>query len=562
MALGCIAGVAVTQAAADSGRLPPQLSHEEVVQLFERERYDQAFPSALNRYEWGDEALHYELGAMYYRGLGTPVNHRLARQHLELAAQQGRIEAMAALAQMIRIGEAGPSDRPLACQWYEKAADQGHLEALYQWGRCLQQGHGQTRSEEQALQRFHQAGVRLHPGALHALRFHYERHGAEPSQAHPEYARSEQYVVDGKPRRARRAALTAIQHGDYRAYSSLADTLQAQGDAPDDVIEHMYALGELFGSPLSSYSLGRQLDAARKPQAACQRYVEAFFKGLAYAGYKVGKCYQNNHLPTQDARYDACRYFNRTQRQGEPFASVAWAGCLLEKASSSQDIITAIEIYATAVNQDGRAAEQSIARQLCAGLRQREILKGTTVTFHNGARATLTDSETICVIAGEQAVLRVFSPGQGWVASVDASHLKFDLAIEGFALAGLNREQVRATVTDNPELIAASLTAEKDVLHLASQPGTELIIKYREDGAASSLTRMFDGVTEPERFFARIGELISAIGHPAQSNSQELYHAANWDIQGWSVLLMQDLTQQLIQERYVLTLDSYSADQL
>ena len=69
------------------------------------------------------------LGVMYHKGQGVPVDYVAARNWYEKAAPSGSSDAMINLGLIYEKGLGVPIDPVHARHWYEKAAAAGHLKA-------------------------------------------------------------------------------------------------------------------------------------------------------------------------------------------------------------------------------------------------------------------------------------------------------------------------------------------------------------------------------------------------------------------------------------------------
>jgi len=72
--------------------------------------------------EQGDASAQYNLGQMYRKGEGVPLNYKEAAKWYRLAADQGHGSAQNNLGWMYREGEGVPQDYVLAHMWFNLAA--------------------------------------------------------------------------------------------------------------------------------------------------------------------------------------------------------------------------------------------------------------------------------------------------------------------------------------------------------------------------------------------------------------------------------------------------------
>lgn len=79
----------------------------------------------------GDARAQYELGRLYYQGLGVSQNYNEASHWYSRSGRQGNADAQYSLGNMFLMGEGVDQDDAKAIAWYEKAADQGHVAARH-----------------------------------------------------------------------------------------------------------------------------------------------------------------------------------------------------------------------------------------------------------------------------------------------------------------------------------------------------------------------------------------------------------------------------------------------
>jgi hypothetical protein len=77
-----------------------------------------------------DERIVSMLGAMYYYGLGTDINKKLALQWYIKGAEKGNDVAQYALGEMYWNGEGVEKNKILATEWYKKSAKQNNKNAI------------------------------------------------------------------------------------------------------------------------------------------------------------------------------------------------------------------------------------------------------------------------------------------------------------------------------------------------------------------------------------------------------------------------------------------------
>jgi enhanced entry protein EnhC len=82
----------------------------------------------------------FNLGLIYEKGKGQPVDTAKAKDNYLQAAENGHTQAMVQLAGLYFNGVAGPRNEQQALYWYKKAAELGDRDALYQLGLLSETG--------------------------------------------------------------------------------------------------------------------------------------------------------------------------------------------------------------------------------------------------------------------------------------------------------------------------------------------------------------------------------------------------------------------------------------
>jgi TPR repeat protein len=77
----------------------------------------------------GDPGSQFQLGALFYQGLGVTRNYNEAKHWYQLAADNGNADAQYSLGNMYLMGEGVEQNDKEALYWYKKAADQGNKSA-------------------------------------------------------------------------------------------------------------------------------------------------------------------------------------------------------------------------------------------------------------------------------------------------------------------------------------------------------------------------------------------------------------------------------------------------
>ena len=92
--------------------------------------------------EAGDTSAQFNLGLMYYNGLGVPQDYKEAIKWYTLAAEQGDADVQNNLGLMYYNGQGVPQDYKEAVKWYTLAAEQGFALAQSNLGSMYYDGNG------------------------------------------------------------------------------------------------------------------------------------------------------------------------------------------------------------------------------------------------------------------------------------------------------------------------------------------------------------------------------------------------------------------------------------
>ena len=92
--------------------------------------------------EQGLDLAQYNLGVLYYSGLGVKADHEKAYEWTKKAAEQGHLAAQFNLGTLYFNGHGTRHNREEAFQWYSVAAQQDHAEAQYNLGTMYRDGTG------------------------------------------------------------------------------------------------------------------------------------------------------------------------------------------------------------------------------------------------------------------------------------------------------------------------------------------------------------------------------------------------------------------------------------
>ncbi len=115
--------------------------------------------------EQGDAVAQYNLGLMYYKGLGVPQDYKEAVKWYRLAAEQGDADAQNNLGAMYQDGSGVPQDYAEAVKWYRLAAEQGIAKAQYTLGGIYYSGQGVPQDIKKAFSWFSKSAEQGHASA-------------------------------------------------------------------------------------------------------------------------------------------------------------------------------------------------------------------------------------------------------------------------------------------------------------------------------------------------------------------------------------------------------------
>lgn len=107
--------------------------------------------------EQGDAKSEFDLGHMYYHGLGVTLDYAEALNWERKSADQGYTKAEYGVGYMYFHGEGVPQDYSEALRWYRKAADQGYAKAQCNLGSMYFHGQGVPQDYAEALRWYRKA---------------------------------------------------------------------------------------------------------------------------------------------------------------------------------------------------------------------------------------------------------------------------------------------------------------------------------------------------------------------------------------------------------------------
>jgi len=116
-----------------------------------------------------DPIAQFNLGLIYEKGKGQPVDFVKATKMYLQAAAQGHAQAMVQLAGLYFNGSAGPRDQEQALQWYKKAAALNNRDALYHLGLLSETGVATKLDYSDAINYYQQSAAKGNAKAMLAL---------------------------------------------------------------------------------------------------------------------------------------------------------------------------------------------------------------------------------------------------------------------------------------------------------------------------------------------------------------------------------------------------------
>jgi TPR repeat protein len=123
--------------------------------------------------EQGDASAQYNLGILYFNGLGILQDYTKAANWYRKSAQQGDAWAQYNLATMYVKGQGVPQDYTEAATWYRKAAEQGDADAQNSLGTQYLNGLGVPQDDAQAGNWYQAAAEQGHTLAQSSLELMY-----------------------------------------------------------------------------------------------------------------------------------------------------------------------------------------------------------------------------------------------------------------------------------------------------------------------------------------------------------------------------------------------------
>lgn len=246
------------------------------------------YPTALKLWrplaERGEARPQYDLGLLYFNGLGIDRDAREAARWFRLAADQGYAAAQSYLGAMYRSGNGVEQDASEARKWFTRAATQGDAFAQNALGTLNQLGQGGPINLVEAVKWYRLAAEQGNSDGQTNLGYLYlQGQGLRTDRAEAE-----------------RWFKKAATQGNARATTALVEMSKAtqpvpslQGATPRSIDPLNAPLASPDGGPVTVYAVFYCVSAVGVPSGECD-FVEGHWYGVAScksvaATYNKGK---------------------------------------------------------------------------------------------------------------------------------------------------------------------------------------------------------------------------------------------------------------------------------
>ena len=240
--------------------------------------------------EQGDATAQFNLGSLYYQGLGVPQDYKEAAQWMRRAAEQGHVFAQATLGTIYAEGLQGVKDYPQALMWFIFAAAKGDIEAMEFRDSLAGKMTPMQITQAQRLVR------EFKPQDYYAKSF--------------------------------REFKVLAEQGDVDAQFKLGVIYYSGQGVPGDYVEALnwFKKAALRGHPLAQYNVGYMNEKGEgTPQdyvEAAKYYRQAAERGNQLAQYNLGYMYEKGQGVLPD-EVQALMWYNLAAIQGETKAKAA-----------------------------------------------------------------------------------------------------------------------------------------------------------------------------------------------------------------------------------------------
>lgn len=516
--------------ARDTSRLPPSVSHQQTLQLFAQQRYDEAYAAAVHRFEWGDDRLHYPIGYMQRHGLGTSTNLLRAREHLLIAAQRNHARAQYQLAEMLRLGEGGSINSRQACSWYHRARN-SQSNAAFQAAQC-DLSDGRKRA---AIKQFHSLASQGHLGASKRLLLHYRQNGRSDILPTSDYTQAVAAWLEQDDARAQKHAQAAIKQGDYRAYAVLGESARRKTGHNAELLKQQVELGRLFGSQLPRYASGLRLQQQGYTGAACKFFAQAMQGGFKHAGRQMGQCLEKGLVQVDKPGKTACDYYQQAFFSGDASSTQKWLQCL---SGTKPDALQLAKTYDQAKQLDAKFNDTALADKICQSLPERTLAVGTRVTPGDGQPHTVDIPLNACVLQQSGKDFKVFVPLHGWYIALSSFDFTLPVTRHGLLIDNIKRDRLRWRLQQRDAVLERlDLSHSRDVLRPKSTDKIEIRLHYTDSGKLKRYVETCKFCLK-DNFTWRRQRLQEHFGPPLSSTSSDSFEDRRWQTYDWDIQLM------------------------
>jgi len=136
---------------------------------YQRKDYDEAAVWYRAAAVLGNATAQFNLGNLYFFGMGVAQNQKEALRWYQLAAAQGNARAQHASGQMYERGQGTEQDYKEAVRWYKLASAQGYAAAQLSLGESYYKGQGVPRDYKEAVYWLQLAAAQGSQGAKQLL---------------------------------------------------------------------------------------------------------------------------------------------------------------------------------------------------------------------------------------------------------------------------------------------------------------------------------------------------------------------------------------------------------
>jgi TPR repeat protein len=305
----------------------------------------------------GNVEAQFNLGLMYYNGLGVDKDYAKAVEWYQKAADQGLAVAQFNLGTMYENGRGVAKDYTKAFEWYEKAADQGYAKAQFNLGWMYQNGLGVDKDYAKAFEWYGKAADQGYANAQYSLGVMYQNGlGVEKN-----YTRAAEWF--------KRSANQGYPEAQFNLGVMYENGEGVTKD--DDKAVEWYEKAADQGYANAQYSLGvmyREGCGVRQDYAKAKEWYEkAAKKGNVEAQFDLGLMYYFGQGVAQDYA-KAFEWIQKAADQGNAGAQNN-LGFMYEKGEGvEKNYLKAFEWYEKAAKQGLAQAQLNLGLMYYNGL--------------------------------------------------------------------------------------------------------------------------------------------------------------------------------------------------